>query len=1124
MARYDEEFLRKLKAETDIVRLIQGYGTKLKERGSDELMGLCPVHDDHDPSLSVNRKTGEWYCHGACKKGGDVFAWVMHAENVSFRHAIELLKDGTTGTVNKRSSKPRVLECPLSTDSGDQVLLKSVIDYYHNRLKQSPSGLAYLDKRGIVHAEIIDTFQIGFVDRTLGLRLPAKTNQKGAKLREDLERLGILRDTGHEQFRGCIVFPLYAMDGTIAQIYGRRIDRGTKEGFRHFYLPSPHAGIFNAPALRAYEEIILCESVIDALTFWNHGYRNVTSTFGTNGFTDEMIEAIQNSDIKRILIAFDNDQAGNKAADEVAAMLQMLGIEVFRVKFPVGQDANEYASKVQFAKEGNGDTTLASLGLAIRNATWISSGKQEPAVTSNQTKVIRQAKGMRPEAGGNTEQPASVERLSESLPMATKIDSENRSTQGEAVPHVSRLTPQASSEPSVLAAEPASVERLSESLRMATKVDSENRSAQGEAVPHVSSLTPQASVKQQPAASPMGTVAKATIEAEVRENEILIPIGNRSYRVRGLEKNLAFDVLKVNVLVRKNEQFYIDTFDIYAARQRSIFIKEAARELMLDDETIKRDLGKVLLKLEELQDKTIADAQAIRQEKIEITDADKAAALELLKDENLLERILTDFDSCGVVGERNNKLVGFLAATSRKLAKPLAIMVQSSSAAGKSSLMEAILRFMPNEEQVTYSAMTGQSLFYMGGMNLKNKVLAISEEEGIRQASYALKLLQSEGQLTIASTGKDPGTGRMETQEYHVEGPVMLFLTTTAIDVDEELLNRCLVLTVDEDPEQTKAIQRQQREGQTLEGLLAAQRRASVAKLHQNAQRLLRPLAVVNHYAHQLQFLTDQTRRRRDHVKYLTLIQAVALVHQYQREVKAIQVEGETVQYIEVTPRDIQIANQLANYVLGRSVDELAPQTRRLLLQLWELVRKECEGQQIEQSEYRFTRRFIRERLKWGATQLRIHLDRLVEMEYVVQHTAGRGRVTMYELLFDGRGREGELTLCGLIDPSTLVDPHARSPEREDKMITPHNLAGQKANIAELSANVAETMNNLAENVEKVADASDSLAEPKRGQNGHVTESISETLPDENMGEASIDEQTSKDAHQEAEEMKRKAS
>ena len=91
-------------------------------------------------------------------------------------------------------------------------------------------------------------------------------------------------------------------------------------------------------------------------------------------------------------------------------------------------------------------------------------------------------------------------------------------------------------------------------------------------------------------------------------------------------------------------------------------------------------------------------------------------------------------------------------------------------------------------------------------------MLAIVEEEGATRAAYALKLLQSEGVLTIASTGKDPATGRLVTQQYRVEGPVMIFLTTTAIDMDEELLNRCLVLTVNEDREQTQAIHRLQRE------------------------------------------------------------------------------------------------------------------------------------------------------------------------------------------------------------------------------------------------------------------------------------------------------------------------
>src|SRR5512138_1438928 len=166
--------------------------------------------------------------------------------------------------------------------------------------------------------------------------------------------------------------------------------------------------------------------------------------------------------------------------------------------------------------------------------------------------------------------------------------------------------------------------------------------------------------------------------------------------------------------------------------------------------------------------------------------------------------------------------------------------------------MESVLAFLPDEDKVKYSAMTGQSLFYLGEKDLRHKVLAIAEEEGVRQAAYALKLLQSEGELTIASTGKDPATGKLTTHEYRVEGPVMIFLTTTAVEIDEELLSRCIVLTVNEDREQTRAIHRLQRERQTLAGLLARQDREEVLSLHRNAQRLLRPLLVSNPYATRL--------------------------------------------------------------------------------------------------------------------------------------------------------------------------------------------------------------------------------------------------------------------------------
>ena len=302
-----------------------------------------------------------------------------------------------------------------------------------------------------------------------------------------------------------------------------------------------------------------------------------------------------------------------------------------------------------------------------------------------------------------------------------------------------------------------------------------------------------------------------------------------------------------------------------------------------------------MLALESLQEQRIREAMEPAESVLEMAAKEKEEALELLKSPGLLGRILEDFDACGIVGEATNKLTGYLSCVSRKLDKPLAVIIQSTSAAGKSMLMESVLAMIPEEERVKYSAMTGQSLYYLGETNLKNKILAIVEEEGAEKASYALKLLQSEGELTIASTGKDD-QGRMKTEEYHVEGPVMIFLTTTAVDIDEELLNRCLVLTVDESREQTKAIHDLQREAETFEGLKRKVERERILTIHRNAQRLLKPLHVVNPFARQLTFLSDRTRTRRDHVKYLTLIRSIALLHQYQRPLK----EHDGLQYIEV--------------------------------------------------------------------------------------------------------------------------------------------------------------------------------------------------------------------------------
>jgi hypothetical protein len=258
------------------------------------------------------------------------------------------------------------------------------------------------------------------------------------------------------------------------------------------------------------------------------------------------------------------------------------------------------------------------------------------------------------------------------------------------------------------------------------------------------------------------------------------------------------------------------------------------------------------------------------------------------------------------------------------------------------------------------------------------------------------------------------------TQAYRVEGPVMLFLTTTAIDVDEELVNRCLVLTINESREQTRLIQERQRSKRTLAGLVATSEAEAVRTLHRNAQRLLRPLAVVNPYAEQLTFLDDRTRMRRDHAKYLTLIEAITLLRQHQRVLRTAHSGGQRIEYIEVTLDDIALANRLAHEILGRSLDELPPQTRRVLGVIEAFVTERMQQQALARNDVRFTRRELRGRCGMSDAAIRVHLERLVAMEYVRPAMGRNGQRFEYELLFDGDLGTSAPQRMGLIEVGAL--------------------------------------------------------------------------------------------------------
>ena len=328
---------------------------------------------------------------------------------------------------------------------------------------------------------------------------------------------------------------------------------------------------------------------LDALTFWVNGFQNVTFIYGTQGFTDELFEALLRRHTKRMKLAYDADDSGHQAAARDAERLMAQGIECFRVKFPWGMDANEYAQKVQPAPK--------SLQTMLNSAEWVGKKSPKPQVQS---------------------------------PTSEKEPS-----------HTHAGAPVLSSS---LAANLAAKE------------------------------------KEQPASKPS---AQDEPRLEQAGEYHVLKLGPREYRVGGLEKNNSLEVMKVSLRLRHGDLFHLDGFDLLRDGERRRFIERAAEETRLEKELIKRDLGKLLLLLEEEQQARLTASlkPETGNRKPEMSEEKRKEALAFLKLPNLIDRLVETFPACGLAGESKNLLASYLACTSRKLDRPLAIIIQSTSAA-----------------------------------------------------------------------------------------------------------------------------------------------------------------------------------------------------------------------------------------------------------------------------------------------------------------------------------------------------------------------------------------------------------------------------------------------------------
>ena len=481
------------------------------------------------------------------------------------------------------------------------------------------------------------------------------------------------------------------------------------------------------------------------------------------------------------------------------------------------------------------------------------------------------------------------------------------------------------------------------------------------------------------------------------DGELVLRRDELVYRVRVYP--VVMGRLRTTVKLERGSRFHVDTLDLYSSRSRTEFVRRVSKAFDVEEASIEQDLLKLLVEAEKASEDKPTDVEAV----LVISDSERQEALSFLRQKALLDQVAEDVDALGYVGEKTNKRLLYLVAISRKLSDPLSAIILSQSGAGKSGLTEVIEKLTPPEDVVLLTRLTPQSLYYTAPGFLDRKLIIIEERHGSMEADYSIRVLQSRKKLIAAAPIKDPMTGNMRTKVFSVEARAAFIEATTASAVNHENATRCFELVMDESSEQTARIHERQRLMKTEKGLHLREKADAIARKHCNAQRLLEPLPIIIPFADHLTFPADWMRARRDHARFLNLIEVSAFLHQFQREKKS----GAIVASVD----DYAVAYELAGDVLTDTFSDLRKPLRQAYERLRELFKE--DGAPV-------SRRDLREQLSVPDSTVRRWLSELVELEYLEVVEAGRrgaGKATRYRLA--KRGPREELML-GLLSPQEL--------------------------------------------------------------------------------------------------------
>lgn len=451
-------------------------------------------------------------------------------------------------------------------------------------------------------------------------------------------------------------------------------------------------------------------------------------------------------------------------------------------------------------------------------------------------------------------------------------------------------------------------------------------------------------------------------------------------RIEGLDK------LRVTIKIEFKGQAIRHNLDLYNDTQTEKLIRKTAEKLNIGTSYISKAIAELINQLENYRLEEIQrSATASNNRQTILTQEEKQASTNFLKEPNLLQRTNDMIGKAGIIGEEHNRLLMYIIFTSRKMPRPLHIVSFGSSGAGKSHLQEKVSELIPQEDKIEITSLTGNAFYYFDKDELGHKLILIEDLDGVLAALYPIRELQSKQKISKTVTIKDK-RGNAKTIHLVVYGPVSISGCTTQERIYEDNANRSFLIHLDESEQQDEKIMHYQR--LLSAGLVKQEEEQHTKTFMQHVQQTLQPISVRNPYAPQLKLPKEVFKPRRTNAHYIAFIEAVTFYHQYQREQKTDKQTGEL--YIETTLEDIAQANELMKTTLLRKSDELSGGCRNYLEQLKQYLKNK--------QQQSFNNKEIRANIRISISQQKKYMVELQQHGYIRKAKGNKKQGYHYEI------------------------------------------------------------------------------------------------------------------------------